>query len=106
MNVVVIDGQGGRMGQLLVEKICALNAPQITLTAIGTNAIDVVRSHPDAFRVTALAALHAGEACAARARELGARAYVGPDAAVRAVEENEADGIEVTIDRSARRSCK
>ena len=39
MNVVVIDGQGGRMGQLLVEKICALNAPQITLTAIGTNAI-------------------------------------------------------------------
>ena len=59
--------------------------------SIGTNAIDVVRSHPDAFRVTALAALHAGEACAARARELGARAYVGPDAAVRAVEENEAD---------------
>ena len=39
MNVVVIDGQGGRMGQLLVEKICALALDGVTLTAIGTNAI-------------------------------------------------------------------
>ena len=59
--------------------------------SIGMNAIDVVKTHPDAFRVTALAALRSKERCEALARELGARAYVGEDAAVRAVEENEAD---------------
>ena len=59
--------------------------------SIGGNAIDVVRSHPDEFRVVALAALRSREACEALARELGAKAYAGEDAAVRAVEENDAD---------------
>ena len=59
--------------------------------SIGLNAIDVVKTHPDAFRVTAVAALRSREKCEALARELGCRAYVGEDAAVRAVEENEAD---------------
>jgi len=59
--------------------------------SIGTSAIDVVRTHPDDFRIVALAALQAREACEALAREFGAKAYVGPEAAVRAVAENEAD---------------
>ena len=59
--------------------------------SIGMNAIDVIRSHPDDFKVTAVSAFRSREACEALARELGCRAYVGEDAAVRAVEENEAD---------------
>ena len=59
--------------------------------SIGTSAIDVVRTHPDDFRVVALASLRSRERCEALAAELGARAYVGPEAAVRAVEENDAD---------------
>lgn len=38
MNVVVIDGQGGRMGRLVIEKIKAEQLPCEVL-AIGTNAI-------------------------------------------------------------------
>lgn len=38
MNVVVIDGQGGRMGRLVVERIRAEKLP-CEITAIGTNAI-------------------------------------------------------------------
>lgn len=59
--------------------------------SIGLNTIDVVRTHPDEFEVVALAALRSKEACEALARELGCRAYVGEDAALRAVEENDAD---------------
>ena len=55
------------------------------------SAADVVRSHPDAFRVVAVAALRSREKCESLAREFGAKAYVGEDAAMRAVEENEAD---------------
>lgn len=59
--------------------------------SIGTNAIDVARAHPDAFKVVAVAALRSKERCEAIARELGCRAYSGEGAALRAVEENEAD---------------
>ena len=59
--------------------------------SIGRNAVDVVKTHPDAFRVTAVAALRNREGCEALAAELGARAYCGEDAAVRAVAENDAD---------------
>ena len=59
--------------------------------SIGANAIDVARTHPDAFCVTAVAALKSRERCEALAKELGCRAYVGEDAAVRAVEESDAD---------------
>ena len=59
--------------------------------SIGTSAADVVRTHRDAFRLVAVAALRSRESCEALAREFGARAYVGEDAALRAVEENEAD---------------
>lgn len=59
--------------------------------SIGTSAVDVVRTHPDDFRLVAVSALRSREACEALAREFGARAYVGEDAALRAVEENEAD---------------
>ena len=38
MKIVVIDGQGGRMGQLVVEKIKAEQLP-CEVIAIGTNAI-------------------------------------------------------------------
>ncbi len=59
--------------------------------SIGRNAVDVVLTHPDDFSVTAVAALKSREACEELARQLGAKAYVGEDAASRAVEENEAD---------------
>ena len=59
--------------------------------SIGRNALDVVRTHPDDFKVVALAALRSKEACESLAAEFGTKAYVGEDAAVRAVEENDAD---------------
>ncbi len=59
--------------------------------SIGRNAIDVVLAHPDAFQVTAIAAYRSREACEALAHQLGSKAYVGEDAAVRAVTENDAD---------------
>ena len=59
--------------------------------SIGLNALDVVRTHPDDFEAVALAALRSKEKCEALAKEFGARAYVGDDAATRAVGENDAD---------------
>ena len=59
--------------------------------SIGTSAVDVVRTHPDDFSVVAVSAFRSREKCEALARELGAKAYVGEDAALRAVEENDAD---------------
>lgn len=38
MKAVVIDGQGGRLGQMLVEAICKEELP-LDLYAIGTNSI-------------------------------------------------------------------
>ena len=38
MNIVVIDGQGGQLGAQLVKEIVA-RFPDISLTAIGTNAV-------------------------------------------------------------------
>ena len=59
--------------------------------SIGRSAAAVVREHPEAFRIVAVAALHSKAACEALGVEFGARAYTGVDAAVRAVEENDAD---------------
>ena len=59
--------------------------------SIGTSACEVVREHPDDFRIVALAALSNRAAADALAKEFGAKAYVGEDAAVRAVAENDAD---------------
>ena len=59
--------------------------------SIGTSAIDVVRTHPKDFTLVAVSALRSREKCEAIARAFGAKAYVGEDAALRAVEENEAD---------------
>jgi hypothetical protein len=41
MRIVVIDGQGGRIGRQLVEAILA-RYPDCTLTAVGTNTIATV----------------------------------------------------------------
>ena len=38
MNVLIIDGQGGQLGAQLVKEIIT-QFPDITLTAIGTNAV-------------------------------------------------------------------
>ena len=38
MNIYVIDGQSGRMGQLFIERVKAA-LPDCTLYAVGTNAI-------------------------------------------------------------------
>lgn len=59
--------------------------------SIGLNAVDVVKTHPEEFSVVAVAALRSKERCEEIARSLGAKAYVGEDAAVRAVEESDAD---------------
>ena len=63
--------------------------------SIGGNAVDVVLSHPGEFQVAAVSALRRREECEAAAKRLGAKAYVGEDAALRAVEENNADVVEV-----------
>ncbi len=59
--------------------------------SIGRSACDVVRSHPDDFRIVALSAYSRETAALALAQEFGARAYVGEGAAARAVAENDAD---------------
>ena len=59
--------------------------------SIGTSTVDVVRTHRDDFTIVAVSAHSSRERCEAIAREFGATAYVGEDAALRAVEENEAD---------------
>ena len=51
----------------------------------------MVLTHPDDFKVVAVSALRSKDKCEAFAKALGAKAYVGEDAAVKAVEENEAD---------------
>ena len=38
MKIVIIDGQGGRLGKLLVEQV-RLHLPQADILAIGTNSI-------------------------------------------------------------------
>ena len=59
--------------------------------SIGTSAIDVVKANSDDFAVVAVAALHSRDKVEALAAGLGAKAYCGEDAALRAVEENDAD---------------
>lgn len=38
MNIVIIDGQGGKMGKMIVEQL-KKSCPSLELTAIGTNSI-------------------------------------------------------------------
>lgn len=38
MKVVILDGQGGRLGRMLVEQLKE-NLPQAQITAIGTNSV-------------------------------------------------------------------
>ena len=59
--------------------------------SIGTSAVDVVRTHRDDFTIVAVSAHSSKEKCEAIAREFGAKAYVGEEAALQAVEENDAD---------------
>jgi len=71
----------------LVKRIILLGATG----SIGHSAAEVVREHPHDLRIVAVAARHARDELDALAAEFGARAYCGDDAAVRAVEENEAE---------------
>ena len=59
--------------------------------SIGESAAEVMREHPSSFRPVAFAALKSRERCEALAREFGAKAYLGEDSALRAVEESDAD---------------
>jgi 1-deoxy-D-xylulose 5-phosphate reductoisomerase len=59
--------------------------------SIGASACDVIRTHRADFSVSAVAVRSNRAAAEALGREFGARVYCGEDAAVRAVEENEAD---------------
>lgn len=38
MNILVIDGQGGMLGSQLVKEI-SVNFPDVSITAVGTNAV-------------------------------------------------------------------
>ena len=59
--------------------------------SIGKSAVDVVLAHPGDFKAVAVACRSNAGLAAEQAAQLGAKAYVGEDAAVRAVEENDAD---------------
>ena len=59
--------------------------------SIGRSACDVVRAHPERFKVVALAVRENLAAAALLGREFGAKVYSGETGAVRAVEENDAD---------------
>jgi 1-deoxy-D-xylulose-5-phosphate reductoisomerase len=59
--------------------------------SIGLNAVDVIRSHRGEFELAAVSALRSKEKCESIAREFGAKSFVGEDAALRAVEETDAD---------------
>ena len=59
--------------------------------SIGLSACDVVRTHSEAFRIVALAARSSQKQAERLGREFNAKVYCGGDAAVRAVEETEAD---------------
>ena len=65
--------------------------------SIGSSACDVVRTHPDDFRIVALSAHRNRAAAEALGREFGAKAYLGEDGALRAVEENDADLVLVSV---------
>ena len=39
MTILIIDGQGGKLGKLLVEKCMVSKSPEDTVIAVGTNAI-------------------------------------------------------------------
>jgi len=59
--------------------------------SIGRSACDVVRAHPERFKVVALAVRENLAAATLLGSEFGAKVYSGDDGAVRAVEENDAD---------------
>ena len=61
--------------------------------SIGTSACDVVRTHPDEFKVVALAVRNNLAAAELIGKEFGAKVYSGEDGALCAVEENEADVV-------------
>ncbi len=86
LAVVHSDGGFGIIWQM-AKKLIILGVTG----SIGMNAVDVVSSNPGLFDVVAVAALRSKSQCEAIAGVLGARAYVGEDAALRAVEENDAD---------------
>ena len=59
--------------------------------SIGTAALDVIRSHPDDFRVAGLAVRSRADDAERLGREFLAPRFAGEDAAARAVRETEAD---------------
>ncbi|MBR6588158.1 MAG: 1-deoxy-D-xylulose-5-phosphate reductoisomerase [Kiritimatiellae bacterium] len=61
--------------------------------SIGTSACDVVRTHPDEFKVVALAVRNNLAAADLIGKEFGAKVYSGEEGALRAVEENDADVV-------------
>ena len=59
--------------------------------SIGSGACDVIRAHPESFRVAALAVRSSRARAEALGRVFGAPVFCGEDAALRAVAETEAD---------------
>lgn len=64
--------------------------------SIGTSALDVIRTHPDDFRLAGLAVRSRAEEAARLGRDFNAPWFAGEDAAVRAVRETQADLVLVS----------
>ena len=50
-NVLIVDGQGGRIGRALAERLAAAAEKTVTLTVVGTNAVataNMLKGCPDA----------------------------------------------------------
>ncbi len=50
MNILIIDGQGGKLGRQLVEKVMARKGSADRVTAVGTNALatmHMLKGNPD-----------------------------------------------------------
>ncbi len=50
MNILIIDGQGGKLGRQLTEKVMAKKSPDDHVTAVGTNALatmHMLKATPD-----------------------------------------------------------
>ncbi|MBO5643482.1 MAG: 1-deoxy-D-xylulose-5-phosphate reductoisomerase [Kiritimatiellae bacterium] len=59
--------------------------------SIGDSAVAVMREHRNEFKPVAFVALKSKEKCEALAAEFSAKSYVGEGAALKAIEENDAD---------------
>ena len=69
-NVLIVDGQGGRIGRALAERLAArldLDNPAFTLTAVGSNAMATANMLKGASGMKGATGENAVQVCARRA---------------------------------------